>query len=69
MGKVLRRFDNGFTGAVSRSIDNIVVSVKNASGGAIPFGAPVFLKSGENACLAFSADASSEAGFCWSAVR
>ena len=48
MGKVLSRFTNGFTGAVSRSVDNIVSSMGNASGGDIPFGAPVFLQPGEN---------------------
>ena len=37
MGKVLGTFTNGFTGAVSRSIDNIIVSMKNGSGGEIPF--------------------------------
>ena len=55
MGKVLGTFTNGFTGAVSRSIDNIIVSMKNGSGGEIPFGAPVFLAHGENACRTFDA--------------
>ena len=69
MGKVLSLFTNGFTGAVSRSIDNIVISVRNASGGEIPFGAPVFLKLGENACRTFGADTSTEANFLGFAVR
>ena len=32
MGKVLKKFTNGFTGAVSRSNDTIIISVKNAAG-------------------------------------
>ena len=43
MGKVQEVFGNGSPGAVSRSVDGIVVSVKNVSDGEIPFGAPVFL--------------------------
>ena len=43
MGKVQARFGNGFAGAVSRSIDDIIISVKNAGAADIPFGAPVFL--------------------------
>lgn len=45
MGKVQARFGNGFTGAVSRSIDDIIISVRNAGGVDIPFGAPVFMTS------------------------
>lgn len=43
MGKVLNYFSNGAPGAVSRSIDEIIISIKNAGGADIPFGAPVFL--------------------------
>ncbi len=46
MGKVLNSFGNGVIGAVSRSVDDIVISVKNAGETEIPFGAPVFLASG-----------------------
>ena len=46
MGKVLNTFLNGSPGAVSRSIDDIIISVKNAGSADIPFGAPVFLGSG-----------------------
>ncbi len=69
MGKVLSRFTNGFTGAVSRSIDNIVISMGNASGGEIPFGAPVFLQAGVNACGVFSAETSAAEGFLGFAAR
>ena len=43
MGKVQDLFGNGSPGAVSRSVDDIVISVRNASGGDIPFGTPVFV--------------------------
>ena len=69
MGKVLGTFTNGFTGAVSRSIDNSVISMKNGSGGEIPFGAPVFLATGENACRTFSAQTSTAAAFLGFAAR
>ena len=44
MGKVLASFLNGNPGAISRAVDDIVISRKNGSGGEIAFGAPVFLK-------------------------
>ena len=46
MGKVQSIFDCGRPGAISRSVDEIVISVRNASETEIPFGAPVFLASG-----------------------
>ena len=69
MGKVLRDFMNGFVGAVSRSVDNVIVSLKNAAGEVIPFGAPVFLKSGEASCLNFDAETSEAEAFLGFAVR
>ena len=45
MGKVLKEYYNGCPGAVSRSVDEVVISVKNAGGTDVPFGAPVFLTS------------------------
>ena len=54
MGKVQNGFGNGAPGAVSRSIDNIIISIKNASGGDIAFGAPVFMT--ENGAVPFSID-------------
>ena len=69
MGKVLSKFTNGFTGAVSRSIDNIIISMKNASDRSVPFGAPVFLKPGENACRVFSAETATAATFLGFAAR
>ena len=46
MGKVMSTFFNGNPGTISRSVDDIVISVKNAGDGEIPFGAPVFLAEG-----------------------
>ena len=46
MGKVQNGFGNGSAGAVSRSVDDIVITVKNAGDLEIPFGAPVFLAPG-----------------------
>jgi len=54
MGKVQKTFNNGWAGAVSRSIDDIIISIKNASAGDIPFGAPVFMT--ENGAVPFSTD-------------
>ena len=69
MGKVLKLFGNGYPGAVSRSIDHIIISLRNASGGEIPFGAPVFLVSGEKACTVFDPSSSAAGNFLGFAVR
>ena len=46
MGKVQNAFGNGSPGAVTRSVDEIVIAVRNAGEEDIPFGAPVFLAAG-----------------------
>ena len=69
MGKVLRKFINGYPGAVSRSNDNIIISMKNGTEGEIPFGAPVFLVAGQNACRLFEADVTGPETFVGIAVR
>ena len=43
MGKVLQIFGHGQLGSISRSVDDIVISIRNASDKDIAFGAPVFL--------------------------
>lgn len=43
MGKVQSAFGYGSPGAVTRSADTIIISVRNASDEEIPFGAPVFM--------------------------
>lgn len=47
MGKVLTSFTNGWPGSPSRSVDEIIISMKNGSDGNIPFGAPVFFMAGQ----------------------
>ena len=69
MGKVLGRFTNGFPGTPSRSVDNVIVAMKNDSDSAIEFGKPVFLSAGENACKPFDASASTSANFLGFTVR
>ena len=46
MGKIQAGFGNGSPGAITRSVDDIVISVKNAGSEEIAFGTPVFLDSG-----------------------
>ena len=53
MGKVLEAFGNGWPGAISRAVDNVIISLANGSDGSIAFGAPVFLSSSANACVPF----------------
>ena len=69
MGKVLSSFKNGWPGAVSRSNDNVIISMRNASGANIAFGAPVFLAAGENAVRGFDSATSTSAAFIGIAVR
>jgi hypothetical protein len=58
MGKVLSTFDIGWPGAISRSVDDIVVSLKNGGTAAIPFGAPVFLTADGEGVVAYDPNAS-----------
>ena len=68
MGQVLSQFKSGFPGTVSRSIDNVIQSHRNASDGEIPFGTPVFHVAGECACKPYNASATEE-NFLGIAVR
>ena len=68
MGKVLNVFGYGSPGAITRSVDDIVISVRNASGSDIAFGDPVFMT--ENGAVPFSTDNPQEfADFLGFAVR
>ena len=69
MGKVLSGFTNGFAGAISRSVDDIVISLRNASEENLAFGKPVFLVSGENACMPFDAETCTGENFLGFTVR
>jgi len=51
MGKVLDTFSNGFPGAPSRTVDEIIITMQNGSTAEIPFGSPVFLKTDGSAEL------------------
>jgi hypothetical protein len=55
MGQVVSVFQNGFPGAVSRSVDDVIVSLPNLSGLSIPFGAPVFLRAASDSVAPFDA--------------
>lgn len=69
MGKVLSTFLNGMSGAISRSVDDVVVSFRNMSGGAIPFGAPVFLNAAGTGITLFVAGTTDSDRFVGFAVR
>jgi len=53
MGKVLSAFGNGCPGAVSRAVDDVVISMKNAGSAEIEFGAPVFISADRTGAVAF----------------
>lgn len=55
MGKVLSTFENGSPGAVSRAVDEVVVSLKNAGSAEIPFGAPVFISGDKSGAVGWIA--------------
>ena len=68
MGKVLSAFGYGTPGTVTRSVDEIVISVRNASDSDVEFGAPVFMT--ENGAVPFNTDSPQEfADFLGFAVR
>jgi len=58
MGKVLNAFGYGYPGAITRSVDDIVISIRNASETDIPFGAPVFMT--ENGAVPFDLESPQE---------
>lgn len=55
MGKVLNTFTNTYAGAISRSVDDVVISLANVGEEAIAFGAPVFLDADKKGAKAFAA--------------
>jgi len=54
MGKVLSVFGNGSPGAVTRAVDNVIISLKNAGTEEIPFGTPVFISGDRSGAVPFS---------------
>jgi len=70
MGKVLTAFRNGYPGAISRAVDDIVISLANAGAEDIPFGAPVFLSADRKGVVPFSTDSPQDySSFVGFAVR
>ena len=65
MGKVQSTFGNGYKGAVSRSVDNVIISRRNSANAVIPFGTPVFLDSSTYGVIPFASgmEASKFVGF------
>ena len=47
-------FPNGYPGAVSRSKDDVIVSLRNAGDTSLAFGVPVFRVSGERSCRPYT---------------
>lgn len=70
MGKVLARFLNGRPGTVSRSKDDIIISLRNVGTADIPFGAPVFFNISINGAEPFNTSSPQDAtDFLGFAVR
>lgn len=72
MGKVQSVFPNGFgasAGTPSRSVDEVIISLKNAASAVIPFGAPVFMKSDGTGAIAFASGTTTQAQFIGFTVR
>ena len=60
MSKVQNVFGYGQPGAVTRSIDDVIISIKNTSEADIPFGTPVFLDSTNNGAVPFDTSSPQE---------
>ena len=56
MGKVQANFTNLYPGAISRSVDDVVISMVNVVRTAIAFGAPVFLDATNKGAVNADAD-------------
>ncbi|QTE67590.1 hypothetical protein JNO48_10325 [Clostridiales bacterium] len=69
MGKVLSEFRRGWPGAVTRSKDDVIVSLKNADMNPIAFGAPVFLDAAAGGAVNFAAGETAAEQFIGFAVR
>ena len=60
MGKILSKFDHGWPGTVSRAVDAVIVSLKNAGNADIVFGAPVFLTDDGDGVVGFITNGSQQ---------
>ncbi len=69
MGKVLSEFRRGWPGAVTRSKDDVIVSLQNADYDPIAFGAPVFLNASYGGAVNFTSGETTAEQFIGFAVR
>lgn len=69
MGKVLSEFQRGWPGSVTRSKDDVIVSLKNEDYNPIAFGAPVFLDSAAGGAVNFTSGETTAEQFIGFAVR
>ncbi len=69
MGKVLKTFNNGYAGAISHSLDDVVVPFANKSNGAIGFGMPVALNASKTGIVPFDGSTHTAADFIGVTVR
>ena len=69
MGKVLSAFSNGFTGAIARALDDVVVAFANKSDEALPFGVPVVLDTTKTGVTRFDPATHTGADFVGITVR
>jgi hypothetical protein len=69
MGKVLSEFQRGWPGAVTRSKDDVIISLKNADTNPIAFGAPVFLDAASGGAVNFTPGQAAAEQFIGFAVR
>ena len=69
MGKVLSEFRRGWPGAVTRSKDDVIVSLMNADMNPIAFGAPVFLDAAAGGAVNFTPGETQAEKFIGFAVR
>ncbi len=69
MGKVLSEFRRGWPGSVTRSKDDVIISLKNADMDPIAFGAPVFLNAAYGGAVNFASGDTTAEQFIGFAVR
>ena len=69
MGKVLSEFQRGWPGAVTRSKDDVIISLKNADMNPIAFGDPVFLNASYGGAVNFTPGETTAEQFVGFAVR
>lgn len=69
MGQVLNQFLNGSVGAISRSLDDVVVALANKAGEALSFGIPVALDENKSGVVKFDPESHTGADFVGVTVR